>query len=554
MQTGLTDSALAAAMVISMGVVGGMGAMAGLEPPPDPLALRQESQGLYGYIHMNVEKPPEGFGSGVSFYTPVWPLLEKPLSGFQIGLPSIWILPENRKFEEPLCPPGTPARDSMKERGPSFRDVFQTIEGGLGFWGSTQFGSTTAKYRMNGTSNCYAHEISSPGWGFGNTKPLDPDKMGLAQLSNRLLVPPDGLTFRSETFGEVFGTAWMALPIMERQARAAGSSGPVGDQCWTLFVSAANFRGAVAFWTPRTWTRVADNYRTAAGRTLDVRTGVIGGGAMEINTVPMFSVPFGKGVTYTRIPRLQFPIDAAGQTVMMQDFTLYSDDALATSFRSWSRTGWREGRFERKGSLVPKCTTGPISVTQGPGKTKIEGIEGTVETTMLGTSSYGLQWKASKAGGRAAAFPEYFKLERGKLTAIPASAVPDASGLKAQSFQPARVSRGYLSPTDEGTVWKTPGPKGEAITVTLTDGSLVTYAWYRFIDQPSIVSLKLPEAELTRLQKLVEQMHAKWTVTAEYMPPPSRGKLAVLDGAMVVTPPAGMEVGYVPIVLKQTVK
>jgi hypothetical protein len=35
------------------------------------------------------------------------------------------------------------------------------------------------------------------------------------------------------------------------------------------------------------------------------------------------------------------------------------------------------------------------------------------------------------------------------------------------------------------------------------------------------------------------------------MTPPSSGKLAALDPALLVTPPAGMEVGYVPIVTHQ---
>ena len=67
--------------------------------------------------------------------------LEKPLDSFQIGLPGTWILPDNRGYEQPLCPPGTYARDNWPPRGPSYRDVFQTIEGGSGFWTSTQFGS-----------------------------------------------------------------------------------------------------------------------------------------------------------------------------------------------------------------------------------------------------------------------------------------------------------------------------------------------------------------------------------------------------------------------------
>ena len=47
---------------------------------------------------------------------------------------------------------------------------------------------TTPKYRMNGSPNGYSHEVSSALHGFGKTEPLRPDQLGLAQLSNRILV------------------------------------------------------------------------------------------------------------------------------------------------------------------------------------------------------------------------------------------------------------------------------------------------------------------------------------------------------------------------------
>ena len=36
--------------------------------------------------------------------------------------------------------------------------------------------------------------------------------------------------------------------------------------------------------------------------------------------------------------------------------------------------------------------------------------------------------------------------------------------------------------------------------------------------------------------------------------PPSRGTLVALDDAMLVTPPAGLEIGFVPIVTRQEAK
>ena len=63
--------------------------------------------GLHGYISMQVSPPQTGYGYGVSFYSAVFPLLASPLKSFQIGLPGTWIVPDNRNYEQPLCPHGT---------------------------------------------------------------------------------------------------------------------------------------------------------------------------------------------------------------------------------------------------------------------------------------------------------------------------------------------------------------------------------------------------------------------------------------------------------------
>jgi hypothetical protein len=50
---------------------------------------------------------------------------------------------------------------------------------------------------------------------------------------------------------------------------------------------------------------------------------------------------------------------------------------------------------------------------------------------------------------------------------------------------------------------------------------------------------------------LVEKIHTHWPIDRDYMAPPSQVELAALDPALLVTPPAGLEVGYVPIVTHQ---
>ena len=79
------------------------------------------------------------------------------------------------------------AREYWPERAPSYRDVFQTIEGGPGYWGNTQFPDPQMKYRVNIVTDCYTTQTSSPGWNWGGTNTLN-EQAGIAQISNTLLL------------------------------------------------------------------------------------------------------------------------------------------------------------------------------------------------------------------------------------------------------------------------------------------------------------------------------------------------------------------------------
>jgi hypothetical protein len=516
------------------------------------------SQGLAGYISMEVPAPPDEFGYGVSLYASAWPLLERPLRDFQIGLASIWIVPENRKIEEPLLPTGTVARDQWPERGPSYRDVFQTIEGGLGFWASTRFGSTTAKFRMNGTNDGYNHEISSPGWGFGDVHALAPGQMGIAQLSPSLLVPPDGLTFQDGTCGELLGYAWMALPLTAAKSTTAGLPIPTGDQSWTLFLNARNFKGPVAFYTPATWSRISRRHPPAVGRGLDARPGLVTGGAIEVNTVPRFVGKDARGVPYSRIPRLQFPADAEGRSVLIHGLTHYSKAALYEPLASWFAGGEpATGRFDERGALVPACKAHPLELRQGAEHLPLRGTSKWVETRAFDERTFGLQWQPAvlepwKGKLRRGSFPEYCREEGRDLVALAAGEVPASTGLKSASFPPALDDQVYDSPGAKDDCWHSPGPRAGPFEARLSDGSVVSYAWFRFVDQPALADADLSAAEKTALQARIEKLQAQWTAEREYLPPPRAGELARLDPALLLKPPPGLGPGFVPIALRQS--
>jgi len=89
------------------------------------------------------------------------------------------------------------------------------------------------------------------------------------------------------------------------------------------------------------------------------------------------------------------------------------------------------------------------------------------------------------------------------------------------------------------------------LKVKLGDGSTVTYYWYRFADQPALLNADLSKKEREEMQRRVEMLHRHWTRGQDYLPSPLIGKLAEIDPMLIVTPPKGMEVGYVPIATRQ---
>jgi hypothetical protein len=514
-----------------------------------PGIVKEHSRGLHGYISYNADRPADqsNYSYGMGFYSAVWPLIAQPLADFQIGLAGAWVTPDNSdNKDKPLAPVGTLARDNWPKRGPTWSSVFQTLEGGLGYWAGNRFRYGPPKFSMNATPQCYDYEVGSPGWSFFyDTEALPDNRLGIAQLSNRLLIPPDALPFQDNPNGKFLGYTYMALPFTD----PTNGDPPTGDQSWTCFLSAANFKGPIAYYIPETWSKIGKlfNYDFIYGRGLDARPGHMGGGAMEINTVPCFESQDEKGVTYSKIPQLQFPVDKEGRTMLVQDVVYYSKAALYETFKVWRDGGQPcSGRFDEKGAWKSNLTTRTPGYDQA-GK-KITGVEKIFDTKVYNDNVWGLKWvdgKTEKFGN----FPRYFRHEGDQLVAIPASEVPAKTNLLNKEFRLAKPGEPYTSP-DKGA-WTSPGAAAGPYKVKLIDGSEVTYSWYRFVDQPSFQQYNWSEAKKDKLQAFIEKIHAQWPIDRDYMAPPTMGELVALDSALLVTPPKGMELGYVPIVIHQ---
>ena len=380
--------------------------------------VTSHSNGLHGYIGYSATRPPDHseFSAGMGFYSAVWPLIDQPLANFQIGLPGTWITPDNSDNKtQPLAPEGTLAR-KWKERGPTWDSVFQTVEGGLGYWAGNHFRYGPPKFSMNATPQCYDYEVGSPGWSFFYSNEALPDnRLGIAQLSNRLLIPPDALPFQGNPNGQFLGYTWMALPF----ADATTGDPPTGDQAWTCFLSATNFKGPIAYYIPETWSKIGQifHYPFDYGRGLDARPGNMGGGAMEINTVPRFDSADATGALYSKIPKLQFPVDAQGRTLLVQDVTYYSKAALADAFKAWRDGGPAcSGQFDAKAAWKSTLTTRTTRFDQD--RNIMTGVERVFDTKVFEGNVWGLEWFKSEVSPPGI-FPQYSQTCRGDKNAWP---------------------------------------------------------------------------------------------------------------------------------------
>jgi hypothetical protein len=398
---------------------------------------------------------------------------------------------------------------------------------------------------MNSTPNCYTNQIASPGWRFfGSNGPLADSLLGIAQLSNSIIIPPDGLTFAGEPNGEMLGLSYMALPLTS----TSYDTTPVGENNWTLFLNSTNFKGPIAYFLPETWSKISNDYPFNHGRGLDNRMMNFGiGGSMEINTVPHFTENL-NGTIYSKIPLLQFPVDNQGRTILTRDITYYSKQAIYNDILLWRQGGSTpSGVFNTSGSYLSNLYTWPVTYTQDG--ISLIGINSKATPSVFNGTAFGLQW--TNIIDTMGTFPQYFEESGSNRYAIDSINLPSQISLAQQEFNmPSSNPNDYFAPLTG--IWGTPGPTTGPFNTVLADGSLVTYYWYRFIDQPVFQQFNWQQSKKDSLQEIVEKIHIHWGNNNNYMPAPSGGSLVTFDQALLVTPPIGLEIGYVPIVIRQS--
>ncbi|MFO0897802.1 MAG: sialate O-acetylesterase [Pirellulales bacterium] len=507
---------------------------------------------MAGYLLVPHEKVDKSFNAGFSLYVAAWPLLKNyPGQEFQSGLFGTWMFAQ------------------FDGQGP--KEHYSDIEGGLGWWRDTRFATPTPKFIMGGVALNFVEWANGPGAGKGRDWSKPAGHYAIAQLSPWVLWPPDGLNLKQGVSGELFGYGYLPLPLATPKKTTAGKDVPTGDQCWTLFLNTGNFKGPVTCFLPYFWSRPSVEDPKLGGLFLDSRPSEPNKAVqMETQHIPAYISNAPHGATYARVAPTRFPARADGDAPLIHRITAYKRAALWDDVQAWFAGGKpASGKIDARESAVHVFQGGggatwEIYLPDTPNDRKTPLAWSSFATpTALDETTYGYKWakEAVSNNGSLVTLPEYYRLEtdtsgQSRWGAVKGREVPAETGLAGVDF-PQRLGADrtpYVTPEEAESVWKQPGPAAGPFEATLGDGSVVTYYWYRFADQPALLNADLTAAEREAMQKRVELLHKHWTKDREYLPPPTVGRLADLDPGVVVTPPPGLEIGYVPIVTRQAAK
>jgi hypothetical protein len=362
--------------------------------------------------------------------------------------------------------------------------------------------------------------------------------MGLAQVSNQFVLPPDGVTFSKQG---LLGVGYLRTPIGK-------TSDSDNRNFWTVVFDTEDFSGPLAYFIPEFFKARAKNTH------MDKDFGSPGvglsfsPGAFEWNTIFGYKSSSGD----YKIPKISFPkspmsvasdnttsASADGsRTVLLMNPRGFEDKDIFDPLEAALQNGnLSTGKLLSAGTRL-NCKAGTQSA-----KFNVEGSRsvdiGTLRTTVEDGDCV---WATDFTGD----MPQYYDKD---LRPMSESSVPEE--LRQQSFPTKNKWGPYdaISKPPAGKCMDNPAdPK--LYCFQTQSPSWVGYKWYKFTDQPAFQRVSLSAHEKEFLQKRVETLHRMTGRTSRWIKSRNaREDLAVVDPVQLLTPPKGLEVGYVPIAI-----
>lgn len=237
-----------------------------------------------------------------------------------------------------------------------------------------------------------------------------------------------------------------------------------------------------------------------------------------------------------------------GRTVLMMNHEYFQNDQLSDPLEKALASGIFDPTKVMANTNARDCRSGQNQAVWGvDGGHQI--AVGTTHTTVENGSCI---WsvKLGNCSKGDCDFPRYLN---SKLEPIPESEAPeDLRNAKFPEKKGNRNKYDQISPQRSCVV--SPGPSDSSLycVQTLKGGKSSTWVgfkWYRFVDQPGLQQAHLTDSEKSFMQQRIETMHKMVSRTSRWIKAKSvlHEGLATIDSAALVTPPAGMEYGHVPI-------
>jgi hypothetical protein len=511
---------------------------------------------------------------GFTQFVRILNFLERPIggNGEHYGLNGQWI-------QDPAAGGGKP---------------WGSIEGGI--FVSQKLGlSRLPKYHIAASTHRYdMFSDTAGGWGFYEV-PIPKEYLARVIIANAFVLPPSGLSFEAggAEDARMFGAGWIATPLFGADAQPGKA-----PLTWMFFAEAENFAGPVCCYPPQMFTRriaewsafrrkedarLSADYLTVKERDTLAYSGPVAQSASAGGEFPNLVVAFARDGGFWKIPQITLPFKQK-TNVWASHFGLYFEDNYERMRAALADpTGSSLARFELVAETSVKCSVsnsaelGVKTVRDASGRPAYTGVEVdhrirmpmVVQVVEGARPSVVYEWNANTELERSRALTRYVRTSTEN-----ADVIVNGNG---ESFQrkwcdfvaehAAPVEMHALEYESE----EVPGPKeyrsraaepafsthdkrGSVYTLTLEDGAVVSYRWYRFVDQPAMAQLtkEFPRvftaAELDRLQAVVVRMHTHWGgANKKSFLKHDYPRLVSIETALFVSRPQWASVGYVPV-------
>ena len=173
--------------------------------------------------------------------------------------------------------------------------------------------------------------------------------------------------------------------------------------------------------------------------------------------------------------------------------------------------------------------------------------------------TFGYRWndeltRTKTANGSVVKLPEYFHLtadanQKPEWTRSHRNRPRDEAPSLSFDRPSERVAEPYTTPEEPDSCWKKPGPVAGPFRARWRRQRGQYYGIVLPINLRC--SMRVSPKTIASSSRSSREVHRTSPKDRDYLAPPTVGTLCDLDPALLVTPPKGKEVGYVPIATRQ---